>query len=73
MHTDTLFRICSQTKLVTATAVMMLYEQEKFDLNTPISNYIPEFKDMKVLVIDITRPEGYRLEDAKERSPFMTC
>ncbi len=46
---DDIFRIASQTKAITATAVMILWEEGKFKLNDPISDYIPEFKDPKVL------------------------
>jgi len=45
---DDIFRIASQTKAITSTAVMMLWEQGKFQLDDPISKYIPEFKDMQV-------------------------
>ena len=46
---DAIFRIASQTKSVTSVAVMMLYEEGKFLLDDPISKYIPEFKDPKVI------------------------
>ncbi|SHF04421.1 CubicO group peptidase, beta-lactamase class C family [Mariniphaga anaerophila] len=46
---DDIFRIASQTKAVTATAVMMLWEEGKFRLDDPISKYIPEFKNTQVL------------------------
>jgi CubicO group peptidase (beta-lactamase class C family) len=46
---DDIFRIASQTKAITSTAVMMLWEQGKFQLDDPISKYIPEFKDPQVL------------------------
>ena len=46
---DAIFRIASQTKAITATAVMMLWEQGKFNLDDPISKYIPEFKNPQVL------------------------
>ncbi len=44
LKTDDIFRIASQTKAITATAVMMLWEEGKFQLDDPISKYIPEFK-----------------------------
>lgn len=47
--TDDIFRIASQTKAITATAVMMLWEEGKFRLDDPVSKYIPEFKEMYVL------------------------
>lgn len=46
---DAIFRIASQTKAITSVAIMMLYEQGKFLLDDPVSNYIPEFKNQKVL------------------------
>ena len=50
MATDTLFRIYSMTKPVTAVAAMMLYEEGKFHMNDPVSKYLPAFADQKVLV-----------------------
>jgi CubicO group peptidase (beta-lactamase class C family) len=46
---DDIFRIASQSKAITATAVMMLWEEGKFRLDDPISKYIPEFAHPKVL------------------------
>jgi len=50
MRPDTIFRICSMTKPITTLAVMMLYEEGRFMLEDPISKYLPEFKNPKVLV-----------------------
>jgi Beta-lactamase class C and other penicillin binding proteins len=49
MKKDAIFRIASQTKAITSVAAMILYEEGKFNLDDPISNYIPEFKNPKVL------------------------
>ncbi|MGB3585873.1 MAG: serine hydrolase domain-containing protein [Tunicatimonas sp.] len=49
LERDAIFRIASQTKAVTATAVMMLWEEGLFRLDDPISNYIPEFKNPQVI------------------------
>ncbi len=46
---DDIFRIASQTKAITATAVMMLWEEGKFLLDDPLSKYIPEFKSPAIL------------------------
>ncbi len=46
---DDIFRIASQSKAITSTAVMMLWEEGKFKLDDPISKYIPEFKNPRVL------------------------
>ncbi len=48
-RTDDIFRIASQTKAITSTAVMMLWEEGKFQLDDPISKFIPEFKEPRVL------------------------
>jgi CubicO group peptidase (beta-lactamase class C family) len=50
MRTDEMFRVCSMSKPITSAAVMMLYEEGKFLLDDPISKYLPEFKNPKVLV-----------------------
>ena len=44
-----IFRIASQTKAITSTAVMMLWEEGLFQLDDPISKYIPEFKNPQIL------------------------
>jgi CubicO group peptidase (beta-lactamase class C family) len=45
---DTIFIIASMTKPITAAAIMMLYEEGYFHLNTPVWKFIPGFKDVKV-------------------------
>lgn len=47
---DDIFRIASQTKLITTIALMMLYEEGKFFLDDPLYKYIPAFGNAKVLV-----------------------
>ena len=47
--TDDIFRIASQSKAITTTAAMMLWEEGKFNLDDPISKYIPEFKNPVVI------------------------
>ena len=49
LEKDAIFRIASQTKAITATAVMMLWEEGKFKLDDEISKYIPEFKEAQIL------------------------
>jgi CubicO group peptidase (beta-lactamase class C family) len=50
MSVDSIFRICSMSKPIISLGIMMLYEEGRIDLNDPISKYIPEFSDPKVLV-----------------------
>lgn len=50
MQMDTIHRIYSMTKPITSVAVMMLYEEGKFQLNDPVAKYLPEFAKMQVAV-----------------------
>ncbi|MFN7117323.1 MAG: serine hydrolase domain-containing protein [Saprospiraceae bacterium] len=62
---DDIFRIASQSKAITATAVMMLWEEGKFQLDDPISKYIPEFKNPQVLKTFRYQDTTYTTEPAK--------
>ncbi len=48
MQKDTIFRIYSMTKPIAATAVMMLCEEGKLELDVPASVYLPELGGLKV-------------------------
>jgi CubicO group peptidase (beta-lactamase class C family) len=50
MELDAICRIYSMTKPITSVAVMMLYEEGYFQLDDPVSKYIPELGDLKVSV-----------------------
>jgi len=52
MEEDTIFRIYSMSKPVTSVALMMLYEDGRFQLDNPVSRFIPSFKDLKVFSAD---------------------
>ena len=56
---DTLFRIYSMTKIFTCVAAMQLYEKGLFSLSDPVSEYLPEFTQMRVLA---SKPNGKPLE-----------
>lgn len=56
MREDTIFRIASMTKLITATALMQLVEQHKIALDDPVEKYIPAFKGQTLHKRPITRP-----------------
>jgi CubicO group peptidase (beta-lactamase class C family) len=49
LEKDAIFRIASQSKAITSTAIMMLWEEGKFQLDEPISKYIPEFGRAQIL------------------------
>jgi CubicO group peptidase (beta-lactamase class C family) len=46
---DTIFRIASMSKPITSTAALMLYDEGRFALEDPISDWAPEFASMRVL------------------------
>lgn len=50
MKTNTLFRLASMTKPVTAVSILMLLEEGKLVLSDPISKYVPEYQSPQVAV-----------------------
>jgi CubicO group peptidase (beta-lactamase class C family) len=56
MATDAMFRIMSMTKPIVGVAVLMMMDEGKVRLNDPISKFIPEFKNIKVGVLQGTQP-----------------
>jgi len=60
MRDDAIFRAYSNTKIVTSVAALMLYDEGAFELDDPIANYIPQFKDLKVL-----KKGGKELDDTE--------
>jgi CubicO group peptidase (beta-lactamase class C family) len=64
---DDIFRIASQTKAITATAVMMLWEEGKFQLDDPISKYIPEFGKAQILDSLIERDTSFLVIPAEKQ------
>lgn len=64
---DSIYRMMSMTKCITATAVMICVERGLIGLDEPLSVYIPEFKGMKVL-----EDERYAFNPAKmKKLPLM--
>ena len=68
MRTDTIFRLYSMTKPIASTALMILYEEGRFQMHDPLSKYIPEFADLRVL-----RHPGAALSDtvSLQRAPTI--
>lgn len=61
MQRDTVFRIASMSKPVTTAAVMTLVDEGKLALDDPVTRWLPEFADMRVLdhtkgPLDVTSP-----------------
>jgi len=59
MEKNALFRIFSMTKPVTAVAMMMLYEEDKFQMSDPVSDYLPELANLKVYKDGATSDESF--------------
>ena len=57
---DTIFRIYSMTKPVVSTALMMLHEEGRFQLEQPVAQYLPGFAETKVMSDDGTLADQAR-------------
>ena len=55
MTHDTIFALASMTKPVVSAALMMLFEEGRFRLDDPISNWLPEYTDHQVRIVDGVR------------------
>ncbi|GJD44403.1 hypothetical protein AFCDBAGC_2270 [Methylobacterium cerastii] len=64
--TDTVTRIYSMTKPLTSVAVMQLYEEGRFQLDDPVSRFLPEFSEMRVA----TGGNRAKLETEPARRPI---
>ncbi|MCI3131546.1 serine hydrolase domain-containing protein [Phenylobacterium aquaticum] len=49
MDRDAIFRIYSMSKPLTGVAMMILFEEGKWKLDDPVTKFVPEFKDLKVM------------------------
>ena len=70
MTTDAIFRIASQSKALTSTAILALVEEGKIGLDDAVSRYIPEFAHTTVAIRSDT---GRVIVPAKRASRFATC
>lgn len=60
LQADHLFRIFSNTKLVTSCAIMMLWEEGRLDLDDPVERFIPQLGNRRVL-----KPGASSIEDTE--------
>lgn len=60
MQADTIFRIYSMTKPIATVALLTLYEEGRFQLDDPVSRFIPAWADLRVWA-DGT-PDGFKTE-----------
>ena len=70
MTKDSIFRIYSMTKPITGVAMMILFEEGKWRLDDPVTRYVPEFKNLKVMVKADKDGKITEVEDMK-RPPTM--
>lgn len=49
MTRDTIFRLYSMSKPITGVAMMLLFEEGRWRLDDPITRFVPEFKNLKVM------------------------
>lgn len=52
MTTDAIFNLASMTKVMATVGALTFYEEGKLPLNAPISDWLPQFKNMKVGQVD---------------------
>ena len=69
MNKDAIFRIYSMTKPIVGVAMMMLFEEGKWQLDDPVTKFIPEFKNLRVM----TGPDaqGRMMTEPARRPPTM--
>jgi CubicO group peptidase (beta-lactamase class C family) len=70
MPKDEIFRIYSMSKPLTGVAMMILFEEGKWRLDDPVTRYVPEFKNLKVMVKADKDGKITEVEDMK-RPPTM--
>ncbi|HJN53397.1 MAG: serine hydrolase domain-containing protein [Pseudomonadales bacterium] len=68
MRKDAVFRIASMTKPITSVALMILWEEGKFQLRDPVSKFIPEFANQKVSTTADASGNTGELVDAKREA-----
>jgi methyl acetate hydrolase len=68
MSTNTVFRVASMTKLVTAVAVMMLVERGRLSLDDPLSRHLPGYRDPPVLRAFDAQSGHYDTEPASRQA-----
>jgi CubicO group peptidase (beta-lactamase class C family) len=67
LRADHIFRIFSNTKLITSCAALLLFEEGKFQLDDPIETFIPQLANRKVL-----RPGATTLDDTEPAQRSIT-
>jgi CubicO group peptidase (beta-lactamase class C family) len=68
MNRDAIFRIYSMTKPIVGVAMMMLFEEGKWQLDDPVTKFLPEFKNFRVMTVN---PQGNPITGPAKRPPTM--
>ena len=66
MRDDTIFRIYSMSKPITSIALMMLFEEGRFQLTDPVHKFIPSWRKHRVWV----EGEGDAMKTRRPESPM---
>jgi len=69
MTRDTIFRLYSMSKPITGVAMMILFEDGRWRLDDPVTRYVPEFKNLKVMTGK--EPDGHLVLEDMKRPPTM--
>jgi CubicO group peptidase (beta-lactamase class C family) len=69
LQKDTIFRIYSMSKPITGVAMMTLFEQGKWRLDDPVTRFVPEFKNLRV--VKSVNPDGTMVLENMTRPPTM--
>ena len=72
MRDDSIFRIASMSKPITSVAAMILAEQGKLDIGSPVAQYLPEFKDVKVGVEKAALKRPMTVQDLLRHTSGLT-
>jgi CubicO group peptidase (beta-lactamase class C family) len=65
MSVDAIVRIASQTKAITSIGLMLLYDEGKFQLDDPVSKYLPSFRNPQVLATFNAKDSTYTTVPAR--------
>jgi CubicO group peptidase (beta-lactamase class C family) len=72
MRKDSIFRIYSLTKPIVSVAIMMLWEEGRFDIDDPIAKYLPELRDLKVAIVQKDSQDKINVDlEAAKRQPTI--
>jgi CubicO group peptidase (beta-lactamase class C family) len=69
MSRDAIVRLYSMTKPITGVAMMILFEEGKWRLDDPVTRYVPEFENLKVMTG--VGPDGKMTVEDMKRPPTM--